>query len=491
MPLPSCTCSCSQHAPRRRETNDAYTRQSGKTFHTEDGVVFFEEGDVEVEEHTYDNNEDAIAFEREEKEEAVSALQLQVRVLRKYKSNYELLCGQLGELNAQIGLQLQRHESDVTALQASIADLQGEKVALETQLLQAQQALTVQREAANQDRDYSEHVHQQLDTAAVLLKATEKRLEEQEVNFTEEIERLKAQIAIGKEEHAESAKRMEEEIEALRVRQVADKEKEVLRRQQEKRNHKKELMAYRAKLRAVSDELESQRSVLRSTKKHLTQVQTDNETLRKQLANVQRDGAHLSDIIDSQRAEYESNTDELRQIKKAKTQLAKRVAVVDQEAGQLQNKLAEAEEELVFKNNQLEDCRDEVKKLRIDLREARQELNEVQRLNEQLVKRLDTFQTAGNERCVKVRAVDQEQRAIQERKYRIEMIRMQELLADNQQRATESSKDVQKLRHELLNIQKLLHGCTEDVTPESIDQWRASHLKNQSSILDQVRAFSA
>eukprot|EP00644_Phytophthora_capsici_P015882 jgi/Phyca11/122949/e_gw1.49.177.1 len=464
MPLPSCTCSCSQHAPRRRETNDAYTRQSGKTFHTEDGVVFFEEGDVEVEEHTYDNNEDAIAFEREEKEEAVSALQLQVRVLRKYKSNYELLCGQLGELNAQIGLQLQRHESDVTALQASIADLQGEKVALETQLLQAQQALTVQREAANQDRDYSEHVHQQLDTAAVLLKATEKRLEEQEVNFTEEIERLKAQIAIGKEEHAESAKRMEEEIEALRVRQVADKEKEVLRRQQEKRNHKKELMAYRAKLRAVSDELESQRSVLRSTKKHLTQVQTDNETLRKQLANVQRDGAHLSDIIDSQRAEYESNTDELRQIKKAKTQLAKRVAVVDQEAGQLQNKLAEAEEELVFKNNQLEDCRDE---------------------------RLDTFQTAGNERCVKVRAVDQEQRAIQERKYRIEMIRMQELLADNQQRATESSKDVQKLRHELLNIQKLLHGCTEDVTPESIDQWRASHLKNQSSILDQVRAFSA
>ncbi|KAK1936649.1 hypothetical protein P3T76_010084 [Phytophthora citrophthora] len=497
MSLPSSTCSCNLHAPRRQETNTTYTSQPVKTYHTVDDAVYFEDDDVEAEEYTiagsspsYDsfNEEDdtAIAFEREDTEAAVSTLQLQVRALRKYKSNYELLCGQLGELNAQIDLQLQRHESDVTALQASIIDLQAEKVTLENQILEVQQALTVQREAADQDREYSDHVHHQLSTVAELLKATEKRLEQQEENFTEVVERLKTQIGAREEEYAETVKRLEEELEALRARGATDKEKETLRRQQENRNHKKELMTYRAKLRVVSDELEAQRSALRSTKKHLTQVQTDNEALHKQLANVKRDRAHLSNIIDSQRVENESNADELKQFKKAKTQLVQHVALVDQEAEQLQNELAEAKEELVFKNNQLDDCRDEMKKLRISLQEAQQEQNTVQCVNEKLMKKIAVFQTTESEQCIK------KQRGIQERKYRKEIIRMHELLADNQQRTTESSKGVQKLRRELLGVQKLLHGCTGDITPGPIDQWKASQLKNPSSLtlMEQVRAFS-
>ncbi|KAF1777374.1 hypothetical protein GQ600_22358 [Phytophthora cactorum] len=407
--------------------------------------------------------DDAVAIEREEAEVAVATLQLQVRALRKYKSNYELLCGQLSELNTQIGLQLQRHEADVAALQASMADLQTEKIALEAQVLEAQQALEVQRETAKQDREYSDHVHHQLSTAAELLKATEKRLEQQEKHFTAEIERLRAQLAIGDDERAEyqiRAKGLEEEL--------------VQVREQGKRKHKKELMARAAKLRSLSDELEMQRSALRATKKQLGQVQADNDALRKQLTNVKRDGAHLSNIIDSQRVEHDSYADELLQTKKAKKQLAK--------------------QELVHKNNELEKCQDEMKTLRIKLRQTSQELDEVQCSNDKLVKQIETLQK------VETKTEEQEQRASRDYKYRKELTRMRELLVDNQQRASESSKDVQKLRRELLGVQKLLHGCTQErhAVYEPVDQW-AEVMRNsvkaeevsKNTIMEQVGAFMA
>ncbi|KAG3149286.1 hypothetical protein PI124_g13432 [Phytophthora idaei] len=506
----SCTCSCSLHGdPRghdiaapsclqRTEVHDA----KADAAYTDQGVVGEEEA-LSYDCYSDEDYDDAVAIEREEAEVAVATLQLQVRALRKYKSNYELLCGQLSELNTQIGLQLQRHEADVAALQASMADLQTEKIALEARVLEAQQALEVQRETAKQDREYSDHVHHQLSTAAELLKATEKRLEQQEKHFTAEIERLRAQLAIGDDERAEyqiRAKGLEEELAQVREQGTATKEQEVLRRRREKRKHKKELMARAAKLRSLSDELEMQRSALRATKKQLGQVQADNDALRKQLTNVKRDGAHLSNIIDSQRVKHDSYADELLQTKKAKKQLAKRVAALSQEAQQYQNELADAKEELVHKNNELEKCQDEMKTLRIKLRQTSQELDEVQCSNDKLVKQIETLQKVESERCSKAKTEEQEQRASRDYKYRKELTRMRELLVDNQQRASESSKDVQKLRRELLGVRKLLHGCTQErhAVYEPVDQW-AEVMRNsvkaeevsKNTIMEQVGAFMA
>ncbi|KAG7386644.1 hypothetical protein PHYPSEUDO_015428 [Phytophthora pseudosyringae] len=515
MPLVSCSCSCGLHDALRRP--DATTPSLGEPIRphgTESEAACAEQldGEDEDEEHILavssprnerysdEDFEDVDAMEREEAEAVVATLQLQVRALRKYKSNYELLCGQLSELNAQIGLQLQRHEADVAALQASIADLQTDKIALEAQASEAHEALAVQRDALRQDREYSEHVHRQLSTAAELLKATEKRLEQQEDQFAAEIEKLQSQLAVEDDDRVKEyqaiVRRLEDELEALRARQVTAKEQEAIRRRREKSKHKKELMDRTANLQAVSDELEAQRSVLRATKKQLAQVQTDNDALRKQVANVKRDGTHLSDIIDSQRSEHELFADELMQAKTAKKQLAKRVEVLSQEAEQLQSELADAKEESVFRKNELENCRNELKGLRTELRQTSQALDEVQCSNDKLVKQIESLQKGES---ANVKMEEQEQRAARERKYRKELVRLRELLADNQQRATASSKDVQKLRRELLSVQKLLHGCTEERAAgrEPIDQWAAvmrnsikdSALKN--TIMEQVRIFSA
>ncbi|KAE8912624.1 hypothetical protein PF005_g8772 [Phytophthora fragariae] len=508
MPLPLCTCSCSQHGiPRRSNLSSRSSVQSLSDVETnrndfcidsdecKDDDALAVSSPLYLDEYSDQDEvyseEDTAAIEREEAEAAIANLQLQVRALRKYKTNYELLCGQLGELNAQIGLQLQRHEADVAALQSSIADLQTDKIALEAQVSEAQQALDIQRDAAKQDREYSEHVHRQLGTAADLLKATENRLEQQEQHFAEDMEGLKAQLDDERAEYQETVKRVERELEALRAHESDAREQEALRRRQEKNKHKKELMARAAKLRAVSEELEAQRATVRATKKQLAQVQADNDGLRKQLTNVKRDGAHLTDIIDSQRVEHESHADELVQVKKAKKQLAKRVTGLTREVDQLQSELADAREELVQRNDELETCRIELKGIRTELRQATQGLDNAQ-------KQVEAFQRAENERLTQAKA---QERASQERRYRSEFIRMRELLADNQHRASESSKDVQKLRRELLGVQKLLHGCTEDNTPvaKPIDQWaevmRSSAQMERSgikgTIMDRVRAFEA
>lgn len=523
MPLTPCSCACGIHDALRKpvtmalsivesnidtEPDVAYTEQDECQDDVEEAEIEDEDAPLAIGSPRYEAYDEeyhaTMAMERDEADAVVTSLQLQVRALRKYKSNYELLCGQLGELNAQIGLQLQRHEADVAALQASIADLQTEKIALDTQVSEAQQALAAQRDAARQDREYSEHVHCQLSTAAELLKATEIRLEQQEGHFTEEFARLKSQHAAGDEERAKShatAKGLEEELKALQARETASKEQELKRRRHKRSKHKKELMARAAKLRAVSYELEGQRSALRATKKQLAQVQADNDALRKQLANLRRDGAHLSDFIHSQRVEQESYADELSQAKKAKKKLAKRLAILSQETEQLQNGLSDAKEELLHKNDEHENCRKELKGLRTELRQTSQALDEVQCSYDKMMKQVATRQTAENEQRSKAKENEQEQRASCERRYRKELNRMRDLLADNHQRATESSKDVQKLRRELLGVQKLLHGCTEerDTAPEPIDQWaevmrdgvKAEESVLKSAIMDQVRAFGA
>jgi len=424
--------------------------------------------------------------ERAEAEAAVTTLQLQVRALRKYKSSYELLCGQLGELKAQIGLQLQRHESDVAALQASIAAFQTEKLGLEAQLSEARQALEAQRDAARQDREYSERVHRQLSTAAELLKATEQRLEQQETHFTEQTEQLRTHIAVVEDERAgyeAEAKRLEDECASLRTREEAAKEQETLRRRREKSKHKKELMARAAKLRAISVELEAQRAALRAARKQLAQGQTDNDALRKQLAHVKRDGAHLTEIIDSQRVEHASHADEVLQAKKAKNQFARRVDALSRELEQLQTDLSDAKEGLVNKNNELEDSRGELKRIRAELRQTSQARDDAQGDCEKLTKQVETLQRAAKERRTRATTVEQEQRGSRERKYRKEVLRTRELLVDNQRRATESSKDVQQLRRELLGVQKLLLGRAEDhdAAPGPADQWPASCAAGQKN----------
>ncbi|GMF19762.1 unnamed protein product [Phytophthora fragariaefolia] len=513
MPLPLCTCSCALHgASPRSSAASSSSVQSVRDRDSNCNEFCIERDDCGApeslavssprsEDFNGDENypSDDVAIEREETEAVIATLQLQVRALRKYKTNYELLCGQLGELNAQIGLQLQRHEADVAALQASIADFQTEKIALEAQVSEMQQALVVQRDASIQDREYSEHVHRQLGTAAELLKATENRIEQQEEHFAEEIERLRSQLTAAdeeREEYQETAKRLEEEVEVLRARETEAREQEARRRRQEKLKHKKEVMARAAKLRAVSDELEAQRSAVRAIKKQLAQVQADKDTLRKQLVNVKRDGTHLTDIIDSQRLEHEAHTDELAQFKKVKKKLEKRIEVLTQEAGQLENDLADAREELADRNSELEKRRVELQGLRNELRQAAEDLGNVQRLNGRLEKQLNVFQRAENERLAEEKLQEQDQRANQERHYRKELVNMRELLADNQHRSTESAKDVQKLRRELLGVQKLLHGCAENQVKATkpIDEWddvmRKSKISmRKSKILEQVRAF--
>ncbi|KAF4319833.1 hypothetical protein BBO99_00005829 [Phytophthora kernoviae] len=220
------------------------------------------------------------------------------------------------------------------------------------------------------------------------------------MHFTAEIDRLKEQFAASNKECAEyqaSAKELEEDLKALRMRAIATKEQDAIRRQRDKNKHKKELTARATKLRSLTDELETLRSAMRATKKQVGHIQADNDALRKQLVNMKRDGAHLSGISDRQSNEHGMYVKQLALLKKEKKKLANYVAQLSQEVDQLDNKLSDTREKLVERNSELEACR-------IELRGV------------------ESLQKSEDEQLINVMAGGQELRANREQRYRKEVV---------------------------------------------------------------------
>ncbi|RHY27391.1 hypothetical protein DYB32_006810 [Aphanomyces invadans] len=123
-------------------------------------------------------------------------LALRVRTLEKYKHNYELLCSQLGELNTQVSLQLQRHEMDVAAQQTIIRSLEKDKAELLTKVAECEAKVETHVMVLKQDKEYTECIHQQLTTATELLKTTERNHAERERETAAKLQFMQHQLNV-------------------------------------------------------------------------------------------------------------------------------------------------------------------------------------------------------------------------------------------------------------------------------------------------------
>ena len=157
-------------------------------------------------------------------ESSSSVLLLKLRSLEKYKTNYELLCGQVTELNSQVGLQLQRHELDVATLNGALSTLRTKNKALQQALDDSNAKLDAQAALTKQDREYSDRVHRQLSTATELLKATEKRIESKEkslVTTNQELQQRNALLDEQVSRLAQEKAQVEVEMRALTTKYAA------------------------------------------------------------------------------------------------------------------------------------------------------------------------------------------------------------------------------------------------------------------------------
>jgi len=447
----------------------------------------------------------------------VALLRVRVRALEKYKANYELLCGQLGELNAQIGLQLQRHESDVETLQATIDELQHAKLELEAQVAS-------QQELVKQDREYSQRVHRQLSTAAQLLKATEKRVESKEQQLLGEVEDTREQLEQSREQVAE----LQAANAALEARASADTQRYQQQVEREASKHaaarerlKSQLAAANARCKTLSEQLKQQRAAHRDVKKLAVHAQSENEALRRQLSSAQQDAEHLGTILDSQRAEQDEGKQALATMRRANKKLELKLTTATCELEGLRVDVLAVQEQLVAKNTALAASQS-------DLKAARTELQQRSNALENALKHCEALQHEAQSRGDKeVKADASKQQAD---KYQREVRKMRQLLVLNAQRAADSSKDVKTLKHELEHVQRLLldsratpsqptqvihtvaaksreitqpYRCREEEDDgemdESNDSWcdllltdgKAEESVLKSAIMEQVRAFAA
>lgn len=419
-------------------------------------------------------------------------LRVKVRTLEKYKVNYDLLCSQLGELNSQIGLQLQRHESDVTALNDAVAQLHSDKQQLEQALDQRTAELSAERLVVQQDREYAQRMHRQLSTAANVLKATEKRLETTETQLQHEIEALKRQLSHRDEQtEALQARICQQEAALVASRERESNSANAVERCKEAANE--QIVALQAHLHSVAHKLEAQRSAHRHLKRQFHQQQQERDALAAQLDRARDEATHLAVVLDSQsRSEqHESNQDCLRWKKKLRHS-QRALQSSSQEISSLQLQLSGLQEELVGKNAMLE-------RLQVELRKTRQQQQDATE--------------AKSVRAQKVAESGQEDHEQQARWYRKEMQRMRQLLTATHARTSASSHEMAQLKQELLGVQSMLHKCQVAAPHETAAKSDKRRIDNQqheqcqheservcvaraeevvlkSAIMDQVRAFT-
>uniref|UniRef100_K3WAH6 Uncharacterized protein n=1 Tax=Globisporangium ultimum (strain ATCC 200006 / CBS 805.95 / DAOM BR144) TaxID=431595 RepID=K3WAH6_GLOUD len=386
-------------------------------------------------------------------------LRLKVRTLEKYKTNYELLCSQLGELNDQIGLTLQQHEHDVASLSATIESLCARNAELEAAVAESDALLESQKHMVQQDRAYSERVHAQLSTAAELLKATESRLESKEAQMHQEIEALEAQVTNLQQKNEEFRTAQS----ALEQQFSTKLDEETQKREKRERKSKQHIADLRQELDTCASERETLCTLNRNMKKQLAHRVAEIETLTKQLNHVGADVAHLSEIINRQQEaaqQYEQT-----QIRRSK-QVRQLEAVVNRATKQnesLQAELVASQEDLVRKNALIEALHSEVRALKSAEELQRRELSNAQASIERLTHQLRSLEA---DQRVEKRDLETQQQA-KLRAYRKELHQMRQLVAVSHQKATESSKDVQSLKHELFGVQERLHAYHR-----GHDQWK-------------------
>ncbi|KAF1319981.1 hypothetical protein FI667_g12735, partial [Globisporangium splendens] len=330
---------------------------------------------------------------------------------------------------------------------------------LEAAVAESDALLESQKHMAQQDRAYSERVHAQLSTAAELLIATESRIESKEAQLGQEIDKLEAQVA-----------NLQRENEALRAAQHAleqecgaKQDEETQKREKCERKSKQHIADLRQELDTCASERETLRTLNRNMKKRLAHRVSEIETLTNQLNHVKADVAYLSEILNGQQeAAQQYEQTQTRRSKQVRQLEATAHRATKQSEG-LQAELVAPQEDLVRKNALTEALHGEVRALKTREELQRQELVDAQASVERLTDQLRSLEA---DQRVEKRDLEVQQQA-KLRAYRKELHQMRQLVAVSHQKATESSKDVQSLKHGLFGVQEQLHAYHRDR-----DQWR-------------------
>ncbi|KAF0694652.1 Aste57867_14491 [Aphanomyces stellatus] len=237
--------------------------------------------------------------------ENADVLYLRVRTLEKYKENYELLCSQLGELNTQVGLQLQRHEMDVTALQSIIRKLEKEKDELDSRSSEWEAKAASQDRAIQQDKEYTARIHQQLSTAADLLQTSERNAAEREREAAAKIQHLQHMLDVEANEKSVMKRAL-----ALTEEQLADatskKPAVVSAYEQELQTMAKEHKRTRRRVdeqQQTIQDLQTQLKVAADDRdRAVREMEKERLTHGAHVVQLQQEAIHLTEVVDGSKS---------------------------------------------------------------------------------------------------------------------------------------------------------------------------------------------
>lgn len=293
-----------------------------------------------------------------------SLLQMKVKSLEKYKSNYNMLCSQLGELNDQVGKQLQQHESDVSALRGQISILEESNRQLKTSLSKAQSELVAQKNVLQRDRENTANIQRQLDEATNVIKDREQNAKHKEKSKVRLIDELKAtnkrlrdeldKVALEKEEVVQLKAELQSvlrqrENDAETISTLEKTVKRQKRRLKEQSTALKDLEAHSDACRTRCDEVLTKSQLLAS----------ENGQFRTHLENLDQKLQKNECLLTQKDVEIES----LQQVVQTMTRENEEYALKSQKYEETRSKLIEKQRKLKEKNDRILNLENGIEKL--------------------------------------------------------------------------------------------------------------------------------
>ncbi|OQR99549.1 hypothetical protein THRCLA_06468, partial [Thraustotheca clavata] len=298
---------------------------------------------------------------------------LRVRTLEKYKQNYELLCSQLSELNTQVGLQLQRHEMDEKNI-GIIKGLENEKAEMSSKISELEMKVATLTAGINQEKEYTERIHDQLATAAELLKTSERNQQERDMEYAEQMNCLHRQM----EEERRNNEVMKFELTKLKSSPtVMDNTGDTLKVADI--DYKKDNKKLRKKIEEYQCSIErQQKQLVDECRRRDIDFDTNVQAAQRRIAQLQQDAICLSDIATSSKShakalelQLEAAETLLRKTHLKETELLHEIEIQSSHHAQDVSRLTN---ELNTKENQVKALEKKVRSLKIRWKDDREHL---------------------------------------------------------------------------------------------------------------------
>uniref|UniRef100_A0A8C6TCL9 Myosin phosphatase Rho interacting protein n=1 Tax=Neogobius melanostomus TaxID=47308 RepID=A0A8C6TCL9_9GOBI len=289
-----------------------------------------------------------------------------------------------------------RHETDIQALQAKLASAMAEILASEQAVARMRNELKLEQERS---KEHEEEYNRSEATLRAQLKDSEERLKEVEASLLERsqaLRHLERQQALQKD-HLRETQRLQERLQEVTARLIATEEGQALKEERLKMEQQSLREAHEREKQSLCRLLAEAESAQKDIEERLLEAEQQVEALLcgrqssagqgEELHKLQEELTHKSNMIESLRESVRRLEEEKSHLTCHCQELLNQISEADREVTKLRGQLEAEEADYYTLEHSYERATEEFQKMNQFLREKEQEIHQTKEMYERLVER--------------------------------------------------------------------------------------------------------